>query len=179
MLRVETRKNGNNGDEVSVYTNEGEFILSREFEDLYIGFIDSENNEPKEFKITKEDINIYNIFHKLIFWSSEKKDSNEAILVSDENGQEIKSTLTLKENEECSEISLIFTKSRSKEWQDTYFVKLEGIECFREYFYFLVGQIFNELAEYDPKGKEIAIEEYMYHLEHNSEKPVVRGRKAC
>lgn len=172
MLELNKRKNINDSEEIVVGTNQGEFIVSQEEnEGIYIGFIESdpEIKAPIEFRITKENYDIYQIFDKLFnnlrfvdFNNKIPQKLNSVTLLSDDFKPEESSSLTIRENKDSEDLSLIFSKSKSDKWKDTYFVKLTNIEFMSAVEYQVFSNFIEELKSYSPKNRQIHIEEYLY-----------------
>lgn len=173
MLEVDKRKNQCDLDEFGIKTDQGEFSVSREQNNgLYIGFIlkDPNIDAPMEFKITKENYTLYRIFYNL--YNKARKmgpydkyfESTKSVtLVSDDfNKIEEASTLTIKENEETDDLSLIFRKSKSTKYANTYFVRFADYSFIEFPDYKLFDEFFEELESYPTEHRQIDFEELLY-----------------
>lgn len=173
MLKIDKRLNQNNGPEIGIKTNEGEFIISKENGNLYIGCFEKNVRVPAtsdnkiEFKITKEDKGIYKIFSDFFkgICLQDEEEVTEKQFSSDDYVEELSaSTLTIKNNIKEETISFIFEKSKSNTEYNSYFVKFEDIDIPTEIHYVYLVELLDELLIYTPTFGQITIDELLKSL---------------
>lgn len=173
MLKIEKRKNENKGPEIGIKTNEGEFIISKENGNLYIGCFEKDIKVPimrgnqVEFKITKEEEGIYNIFNDFFNGISllDEEEISEKVFTSDDYaGYSTTSSLRIKKNTEEETISFIFKKSESDTEYDSYFIKFKDIDIPTEIHYIYLVELINELLIYSPTYGQITIDDLINNL---------------
>lgn len=137
MLEINERINGNGGPEIGVKTKEGEFIISYENGNLYIGCFESQyksdvNDDKIEFTIPKENKNIYNIFSKFIRKSNvnilgnlvDYEIPNFTALTSDDYAPNESSLVVFEQDNK--QVKITFNKSTSKDKLNSYFIEIKN-----------------------------------------------------
>lgn len=181
MLELSKKTSENNGQEIEIKTNEGEFIISKELDDydyendseaelvhdIYLGFYQkSENSDQvKVFTITDEDYYIYNCFLELANVISEYNMYDQSELISEDSSYNDaeKSSVKFTIDEEHKAIYIKFNKSKSKTHFNTFFVKKESIEYEFDPKNTYINQFFEKLYAYTADKSQISI----FDLENN------------
>lgn len=178
MLEIVKKINQNNGQEISVKTNEGEFIISKELSvnvddeptlDLFIGSLENakeitycngNTNSYKQYTITNEDFYIYSTFVEFVKDLIEDEDTNEAVILSEDEDyeEEEKSSVRFILDEEHNQVIVRFKKSKSKTLYNTYIVKKSCIDWTKiDQRNIYINNFFNKLVLYQTTNNQITI----------------------
>lgn len=190
MIDINCKKNGYGYDYFEINNNEGTFIISFENNlDSYwtfkpnVNFLDSKENY--EVDITKENYFLYQLFDDLYnsvktgiiktgrtydddgIIEAHKSEINQLFVdnsiyyLSDDFIKDEASSFKIKKEEDIFKI--IFTKSHSKEYFNSFTVRIRNSGCRYGYFNILFMNLYNKLVEYSKEEYyQMYIEEYVY-----------------
>jgi len=190
MININCKKNGHGYDYFEINNNEGTFIISFENNlDSYwtfkpnVNFLDSKENY--EVDITKENYFLYQLFDDLYnsvktgiiktgitydddgIIEAHKSEINQLFVdnsvyyLSDDFIEAEASSFRITKEEDIFKI--IFTKSHSKEYFNSFTVRIRNSGCRYGYFNILFMNLYNQLVEYSKEEYyQMHIEEYVY-----------------
>lgn len=173
MLELSKRISENEGKEIGIKTNEGEFIISKEIDeayivevpellhDIYLGFYQKSENkdEAKIFTITDEDYYIYSCFLEFANVLKEFNMYDQSELITEDGSYNIgeKSIVRFTIDEEHNCIYVKFSKSKSKTHFNTFFVQKECVELDTDPINYHINQLFDKLYKYTADRSQTSI----------------------
>ena len=187
MVDVNKYKNGHDYDCFNIVTDDGEFSIQFENNlDLYWSYLYKENfldtKDSYEINVTKENYFLFLLFDELYenikndkiildedVLSSRSGDRERLFIndsvcyISDDFPEDEASFFEIKKVDEDT-FNLKFTKSKSKNYFNTFSVRITNSGCRYGYFNVLFMQMYNKMSEYfdDEKYHQMHVEEVVY-----------------